>query len=129
MSTEDGSEPRPKGCSGEKRIPRTPKRDQRSASLGPLSQAEAEALANDLREAQAIAAEYQRSLALKSTDLSLLKDALEKAMNDLTALTGTVAELRGERHRLAAELMRLEWLREKVITLAKRVVVLERNRE
>lgn len=98
-----------------------------TAKLGTLLQTEAEALRNDLNEARALAAEYQREVSAKSNDLALLKQALERALHNLDLLQETLAELRTERHRLASEVMQMTWLQDQVATLRARVQELEQQ--
>jgi chromosome segregation ATPase len=101
----------------------TPKPDQplenrRSAGEGESSKkllnpnltgslvADYDALQNDLRQAQDLAADFQRQLAGKSNEHAQLKQILEKTQADLVHLQDGIVELRAERHRLANEAMR-----------------------
>src|ERR1700736_3005625 len=65
-----------------------------------------EALQNDVRLANELAADFQRQLAGKSNDFALLKQVFEKTREDLGHLHAGIAALREERHRLANEAMK-----------------------
>jgi chromosome segregation ATPase len=67
--------------------------------------ADYDAIRNDLQQAKELAADFQRLAADKSNEVAHIKSLLEKTTRDLGRLEEHVAELRGERHRLANELM------------------------
>lgn len=76
-----------------------------STTLGPRVAADYEALRNDLEQAQAIAAEFQREVAGKSNELASMRMLMERTQNDLGKLQSSIAQLRQERHDLANRVM------------------------
>jgi chromosome segregation ATPase len=69
--------------------------------------ADQEALANDLAQAQELAADFRRVAADKTNEVAHLKRLLEQVQSDLARYEQHIAELRQERHRLANEAMRV----------------------
>ena len=75
-------------------------------SLSVALRSDYEALYNDVHQANALAADFQRQEAGKSNEIAVLKKVFENAQADLARLCASIADLRQERHALANEAMR-----------------------
>ncbi|MDB6171208.1 MAG: hypothetical protein JWL59_519 [Chthoniobacteraceae bacterium] len=79
-------------------------------NLSATLRADYEALLNDVKQANELATDYQRQLAVKSNELALSTQLFERTQKHLTDLNAGIAELRRERHQLANEAMRSDIL-------------------
>lgn len=77
----------------------------KTPTLSATLTADYEALKNDLREANEMAAALQRELAGKSNEFALLRQVFERTREDLENLQSGIGVLRAERHRLINELI------------------------
>ena len=73
-----------------------------------------EALYNDVHQANALATDFQKHEAGKTSEIAVLKKVFENAQADLARLCASIAELRQERHQLANEAMLAMALERKV---------------
>jgi len=85
--------------------------------LTAILQSDYEALQNDMRQINALAADFQRQLAGKSDEFALLNQVFENTREDLAHLHAGIAALRAERHRLANEAMKAEAYRVQLATV------------
>src|SRR4051794_28033707 len=77
-------------------------------NLSATLRADYEALLNDVKQANELAVDYQRQLAVKSNELALSNQLFERTQKHLGDLNTGIAELRRERHELANEAMRAD---------------------
>jgi hypothetical protein len=84
--------------------------DRRAAALGRLLRTEPDSLLLDLTEAEARAAEFERSLAVRALDMSRVLKSLHMGLIDLDGVQSTISGVRAQRNRLAGNAILVNWL-------------------